>query len=173
MLLASLANFAQEEPGICSSSSEHEGDGSSHTVAEPLREEWWKSTLRQSATVIPQTSHCCGTLEDECEALVTKWFQRPVEIVGGAIGFSDTSMLQWWGRYHLKYPEIANLARRRLCAQAASATSECAFSKAGLVISNKRQRLTADHVAASICWDGITKTMIGENHRRESGAFRR
>ena len=26
---------------------------------------------------------------------------------------------------------------------------------------------------ASVCWDGITKTMVGENHQRESGVFRR
>ena len=37
-----------------------------------------------------------------------------------------------------------------MCAQASSATSECAFSKAGLIVSKKRQRLTADHV------DGIS-----------------
>ena len=92
--------------------SEHEGDSSSHTAVEPLREEWWKSTLQQSATAMPQASHSCGMLEDECEALVTKWFQRPVETVGGAKDFSDTTVLQWWGRYYVRYPEIANLARR-------------------------------------------------------------
>ena len=136
--------------GSGSSCSEHEGDGGSHTIVEPPREEWWKSTLQQSATAMPWASRSCGTLEDECEALVCKWFQRPVETVGGAKDFSDTTVLQWWGRYHVRYPEIANLARRRLCAQASSATSERAFSKAGLVLSKKRQRLTADHV------DGIS-----------------
>ena len=104
---------------------------------DPPREEWWKSTLRQFATAMPWVSRYCGTLEGECEALVTKWFQRPVETVGGARDFSDTNVLQWWGRYHVRYPEIANLARRRLCAQASSATSERAFSKVGLVISKK------------------------------------
>ena len=79
-----------------------------------------------------------GLLKDECEALVTKWFQRPVKTVGGAKDFTDTTMLQWWGRYHVRYPEIANLTRRQLCAQVSSATSERAFSKAGLVISKKR-----------------------------------
>ena len=34
--------------------------------------------------------------------------------------------------------------------KALSATSECAFSKTGLIVSKKRQRLTADHV------DGIS-----------------
>ena len=136
--------------GSGSSCSEHEGDGSGHTAVEPPREEWWKSTLWQFATTMPQALRCCGMLEDECEVLETKWFQRPVETVGGAKGFSDMSVLQWWGRYHQRYPVIANLARRRLCAQASSATSECAFSKAGLVINTKRQQLTADHV------DGIS-----------------
>ena len=46
--------------------------------------------------------------------------------------------------------EIANLARRRLCAQASSATSERALSKVGLIVSKKRQRLLANHV------DGIS-----------------
>ena len=96
-------------------------------------------------------------LEDECAALVSKWFQSPVEIVKGAKDFSDPSVLQWWGRYHLKYPKIANLARCRICVQASSATSERAFSKVGLVISKKRQRLTADHV------DGIG--LLGWHHK--------
>ena len=124
--------------GSGSSYSEHEGDGSNHRAMETLREEWWKSTLRQSVTVMQQASYSCGTLDDECAALVSKWFQRLVEIVGGAKDFSDMTVLQWWGRYHVRYPEIANLARRRLCVQASSATSERAFSKVGLVLSKKR-----------------------------------
>ena len=43
-------------------------------------------------------------------------------------------------------PEVVDWARRRLCGQASSATSGHAFSKAGLIISKKRQRLTADNV---------------------------
>ena len=35
-------------------------------------------------------------------------------------------------------PEVVDWARRRLCAQALSATSEHAFSKMGLIISKKR-----------------------------------
>ena len=46
--------------------------------------------------------------------------------------------------------EIADLARRQLCAQASSATSGRAFSKAGVLMSKKRHWLTADHV------DGIS-----------------
>ena len=81
-------------------------------MVEPPREEWWKSPLWQSATAMPRASCSCGTLEDDCEALVTKWFQRTVETVWGAKDFSDTSVLQWWRRYHFRYPEIANLVKR-------------------------------------------------------------
>ena len=62
----------RKSQGSGASSFEHEGDGSNHIAVEPPREEWWKSTLLQSATVMPRTSHYCGSLEDECEALVTK-----------------------------------------------------------------------------------------------------
>ena len=47
-------------------------------------------------------------------------------------------------------PEAVDWARRRLCGQASSATSGHAFSKAGLIISKKRQRLMDDNV------DGIS-----------------
>ena len=47
-------------------------------------------------------------------------------------------------------PKVVDWARRRLCSQASSATSEHAFSKAGMIIGKKRQQLTADNV------DGIS-----------------
>ena len=50
----------------------------------------------------------------------------------------------------LGHTEIINMARLRLCAQASSAISERAFSKAGLIMSRKRQRLMANRV------DGIS-----------------
>ena len=42
--------------------------------------------------------------------------------------------------------EVVDWARRRLCVQASSATSEHAFSKAGMIIGKKRQQLTTDNV---------------------------
>ena len=154
-------------------SSKHESESSNHTVVEPQREEWWKSTWWQCATVMPQTSHRARLLEEECHGLITKWFERIVETCGGVRDFIKTGVLQWWQRYQHKYLEIADLARRRLFAQASSATSERAFLEAGLVISKKRQRLTSDHVDGITCWDAITKTMVGENHQRDSVVFRR
>ena len=59
---------------------------------------------------------------------------------------SATDALEWWGANELGHAEIAALARRWLCAEASSTTSERAFSKARPIMSKKRKRLTADHV---------------------------
>ena len=82
--------------GCGASSSEQEGDSSDHIAVEPQREEWWKSTLRQCATAMPKMLRRARLLEEECEALVTKWFQRKVETGGGGRDFSNMSVLQWW-----------------------------------------------------------------------------
>ena len=55
-------------------------------------------------------------------------------------------MVAWCNKHERAPPETTDWARRRLCAQTSSAASECAFSKAGLIVSKKRQRLMADHV---------------------------
>ena len=47
-------------------------------------------------------------------------------------------------------PKVVDWSKRQLCAQASSATSKHAFSKAGLIIGKKRQRLTGDNA------DGIS-----------------
>ena len=98
--------------GCGASSSEQEGDGRDHIVVEPQREEWWKSTLQQCAIVMPQTSGRAGSLEEECQGLVTKWFGRTVETCRGGRDLSNTNVLQWWERYQPKYPKIVDLARR-------------------------------------------------------------
>ena len=59
-------------------------------------------------------------------------------------------VLEWWRDNELGHAEIGDLVRQQSCAQASSATSEHAFSKVGLIMGKKRQRLTADHM------DGIS-----------------
>ena len=133
--------------GCSASSSEQEGDANEQTTLEHPGDEWWKSSLRRGATTKPRKSRVAYSLAEDCTSTASNWLNRP-QITG--TDFSDWSVLKWWRRYGHGHPEIADLARRRLCAQASSATSERAFSKAGLIISKKRQRLTADHV------DGIS-----------------
>ena len=53
--------------------------------------------------------------------------------------------------------EIGNLAQRRLCTQASSATSERSFSRSGLVVTKQRMALAPKHVdgLSTVAWDLI------------------
>lgn len=55
------------------------------------------------------------------------------------------SPLDWWRVQQVKFPILAQLARRYLCVPATSAPSERVFSAAGITIANDRARLTPDH----------------------------
>ena len=91
-----------------------------------------------------------SSVKAERETILRNWLLGENDAPKKQGDHSSTTVLAWWSKHEGAPPEIADLARRRLCAQASSATSERAFSKAGLIISKKRQRLTADHV------DGIS-----------------
>ena len=55
-------------------------------------------------------------------------------------------VLKWWKDNELGHAEILDLEKCRLCAQASNATPDSAFSNAGLIMSKKKQPMTADHV---------------------------
>ena len=103
--------------------------------------------------VKPRKSQRGCSIIEECRATSYKWLIRPPITnpqSGLVVDFSNWTVLKWWERYSPGNPNIVDLVRRQVCAQASSATSERAFSKAGLIIIKKRQRLTSDHV------DGIS-----------------
>ena len=77
------------------------------------------------------------SLAEEWNVLASSWLDRPHITSRQATDFSDWSVLKWWQKYGDSYPEISDLARRRLCAQASSVKSEPAFSKVGLIISKR------------------------------------
>ena len=53
--------------------------------------------------------------------------------------------LMWWRNNELRFPSLAQLARRYLCVPATSVSTERIFLIAGLVINNKRSSLTPDN----------------------------
>jgi hypothetical protein len=58
---------------------------------------------------------------------------------------SCTSSLQWWSEHKRKYPSLAPVVRMLFAIPATSVPSERLFSKAGLVITDRRSRLSPQH----------------------------
>ena len=54
--------------------------------------------------------------------------------------------LAWWKTRKAQYPLLATLARRVLAVPATSANAERLFSKAGLTLTDKRNRLSGDNI---------------------------
>ena len=56
------------------------------------------------------------------------------------------SSLQYWAQASLRYPIVAQAARKYLCIPASSATSECSFSKLGHIVRARQARLSNEHL---------------------------
>ena len=85
------------------------------------------------------------TTTDRFVSIVNQWERyeyNPAELHKGE------TALQWWMRHESTFPEVAQVARRRLAAQASSATSERSFSKSGLIVQKRRMQLRPDNVDA-------------------------
>jgi hypothetical protein len=54
----------------------------------------------------------------------------------------DYSILKWWREHKASFPRLAQFARAVLCQPVSSASSERAFSQAGLVMTDRRQNLS-------------------------------
>lgn len=59
---------------------------------------------------------------------------------------AEIDELEWWRQNQKKYPHLVQLALKYLCIPATSTPSERIFSKAGLVLSEKRTSLKSNHV---------------------------
>ena len=109
-------------------------------------DQWWTSSLQPKKGVKPTKRWSLGSLKAEYDELAQAWLVRGKDAAQRQVDHSLMDVLQWWTDNEAGNMEIADLVRRWLCAQASSATPERAFSKAGLIMSKKRQRLTVDHV---------------------------
>ena len=58
----------------------------------------------------------------------------------------QTSSLEYWAQASLRYPIVAQTARKYLCIPASSATSERSFSKVGHRVRARWARLSEEHV---------------------------
>ncbi|KAG8237260.1 hypothetical protein J437_LFUL011290 [Ladona fulva] len=61
----------------------------------------------------------------------------------------NSDPLKWWGARKTFYPELCDLARRALCIVASSVPSERIFSKAGQIVTDKRNKLAGKKLLQS------------------------
>ena len=91
-----------------------------------------------------------SSVNAEREIILRNWLMGQNDVANKQGDHSSTTVLAWWSKHEEAPPKVMDWARRRLCVQASSTTSEHTFSKAPLIINKKRQLLAADNV------DGIS-----------------
>jgi hypothetical protein len=69
----------------------------------------------------------------------------------GGITGAELSPLQWWAANGSKYPSLTKVVRLLLGVPATSVSSERLFSKAGMIISDRRSSLSPQH-AEMLCF---------------------
>ena len=63
------------------------------------------------------------------------------------ISFSkDETILQWWNKHSLTFPQLSSLAKSLFAIPASSATAERIFSASGRILEKRRQSLNPDNV---------------------------
>ena len=87
-----------------------------------------KSVLTQQQQEAQDASH--PPIRNEIDSFVKKIVLDP-----------EINVLQWWSIHKTEFPLLSALARSVYCHPASSASSERAFSQAGLTLTSKRQRM--------------------------------
>ena len=67
-------------------------------------------------------------------------------LAGRAENDDPSSLLPWWKTRQLMFPKLAKVARAVLCIPATSSSSERNFSRAGLIVTDKRSRIAPEVV---------------------------
>jgi len=91
----------------------------------------WDKVNRATAV---GTSNAATTRRQACERELERYIDSPVTA-------RDSSPYSWWASNHRAFPVLAAVARQLLCCPATSVASERLFSKAGDVITKKRNSL--------------------------------
>ncbi|XP_048731845.2 transcriptional repressor protein YY1-like isoform X3 [Ostrea edulis] len=77
-----------------------------------------------------------------------QYYEETRHYLGMALKEDDKGLtvLEWWQKNEMFFPRLAVLAKKILCVQASSVSSDRVFSLAGGLVSKKRSRLSADNV---------------------------
>jgi len=75
----------------------------------------------------------------------------------------DQDVLLWWKVHSSKYPNLSKMARDFLMISATSVPCERIFSTGANIISDRRNRLTPDHVRECICLEDWQRFLNNKN----------
>jgi hypothetical protein len=74
---------------------------------------------------------------------------------------ANCDILKWWKEHCKEFPLLAKCARKYLCIQASSASSERTFSTGGSIVTYKRTKLDVENVHMLVyCKDNLSKVEI-------------
>jgi len=74
---------------------------------------------------------------------------------------ANCDVLKWWKDHCKEFPLLAKCARKYLCIQASSASSERTFSTGGSTVTYKRTKLDVENVHMLVyCKDNLSKVEI-------------
>lgn len=76
----------------------------------------------------------------------------------------DESVLAWWQKWSLNYPQLSLLARSLLSIPASSATSERIFSASGRILEERRQNLNENIVNDLLFLRNFTKNVLNNQN---------
>ncbi len=113
-----------------------------------------KTNLLQCFAEILQEA---GVEVDTCNAVVDKYLAEPL------IPFHRGNSYSWWAANKLRFPALAKLAQRYLCAPPTSVPSERLFSGASEIYDPKRNRLAPER-AEMLLFIKNNLTLVGGNY---------
>ena len=88
-----------------------------------------------------------GTWEDQSISTCTPEEELELYLkTGKRVLDDDGTLLQWWQSKASLFPRLAILAKQILAIPATSANSERNFSRAGLIVTNKRSKISPENV---------------------------
>jgi hypothetical protein len=101
------------------------------------------SVNEECAPKKPKVQRVLDFLIDDCQENVT---ESEIDLYKRERVQADVNPLDWWRSNSSKYPRLSILARRYLAIPGTSVPSERIFSKAGLILSKLRNRLSSSCV---------------------------
>jgi hypothetical protein len=141
-----VLNVQSDNDETSSGNNDH-NDGSDNDAQKDEFSIWADYDNKTSSVFLNDNATAAGIVE------VNRYIQEPI------IKRSQNPLM-WWKERKFTYPRLFELMKTRLCIPATSVPCERVFSKAGLTISDKRSRLSAQKVQKLLFINGNHKLLV-------------